>query len=148
MLLKKQFIALLFMFAMGFGFAQSGETEIAFDEAVVIINGEAFAVEYAHTNEQRAQGLMFRKSLCENCGMLFEFKPTRRAGMWMKNTFIPLDVAFIDDEGVITDIKKMQPHDLTSVNSSQKIAYALEMNQGWFANHAVKEGDKIRVDFP
>lgn len=88
---------------------------------------------------------MFRKELCEDCGMFFTFDTAKYAGMWMKNTFIPLDVAFIDRNGVITDIKPLMPHSLESVGSSKKVLYALEMNQGWFANHSVKVGDQITI---
>ena len=65
--------------------------------------------------------------------------------MWMKNTYIPLDVAFIDKKGTITDIKPLQPHDLTSVGASTKVMYALEMNQGWFARHDIQVGDHIVI---
>ena len=61
----------------------------------------------------------------------------------MQNTFLALDVAFITSDGVITDIKPMQPHDLTSVGASEAVLYALEMNQGWFAKNGIKVGDKI-----
>ncbi|MCW8109417.1 DUF192 domain-containing protein [Alteromonas ponticola] len=128
------------------GIPQVGADNVQFDTATVIIFGERFAVEYAHSPAQRAQGLMFRKSLCEDCGMLFYFTPHRKVGMWMKNTYIPLDVAFIDEEGVITDIKAMQPHDLNTTMSSKKVAYSLEMNQGWFKQHNVKVGDTIKID--
>jgi uncharacterized membrane protein (UPF0127 family) len=100
-------------------------------------------VEYADTLELRNKGLMFRKSLCEQCGMLFKFDSPKYASMWMKNTFLPLDVAFVTAEGVISDVKQMEPHDLTPISASQLVVYALEMNQGWFAKHQVKVGDKL-----
>ena len=102
-------------------------------------------VEYADTFELRNRGLMHRKSLCQQCGMLFNFGQQRHAGMWMKNTFIPLDVAFITKDGVITDIKAMKPHDLTSIGSSVPVHYALEMNQGWFAENQIVVGDKVLI---
>jgi uncharacterized membrane protein (UPF0127 family) len=102
-------------------------------------------VEYANTFELRAQGLMHRKSLCENCGMLFRYSSNRVASMWMKNTYIPLDVAFIDHNGIIVDIKAMQPQDLTSISSSKPVLYALEMNQGWFKSNSVNIGDMIII---
>lgn len=105
-------------------------------------------VEYAHTFEQRAMGLMYRKTLCEQCGMLFKFSGSKKASMWMQNTFLALDVAFITSDGVITDIKPMQPHDLTSVGASQAVLYALEMNQGWFAKNGIKVGDKMVINTP
>ena len=102
-------------------------------------------VEYAYTFEQRAMGLMYRKSMCEQCGMLFKFSGSKKASMWMQNTFLALDVAFIRSDGVITDIKPMQPQDLTSVGASQAVLYALEMNQGWYAKHGIKVGDKMVI---
>lgn len=127
----------------------SGFTDVAvtFDKAEVDIAGQTYPVEFAFTYEQRARGLMYRKSLCDDCGMLFLFKPEKQASMWMKNTFIPLDVAFIDRNGVITDIKPLVPHDLTSVGASKVVAYALEMNQGWFAEHGVRAGDQITIRY-
>ncbi|MEP4888979.1 MAG: DUF192 domain-containing protein [Aliiglaciecola sp.] len=121
---------------------------LEFEEAKVQINEIELTVEYAKTFEQRARGLMYRKELCDSCGMLFKYSRPRIAGMWMKNTFIPLDVAYIDEQGMITDILGMQPHDLTSINSSTEVLYALEMNLGWFAKHKVKVGDVVNVNIP
>ncbi|BFT29210.1 hypothetical protein D210916BOD24_03860 [Alteromonas sp. D210916BOD_24] len=119
---------------------------VTFERVSLMIGGEHYEVEYASTYEQRARGLMFRKALCENCGMFFRFSSPKYAGMWMKNTFIPLDVAFIDRKGVITDIKPLTPHSLESVGSSKEVLYALEMNQGWFAENNIKVGDQITID--
>jgi uncharacterized membrane protein (UPF0127 family) len=114
----------------------------------IIVKTIPLEVEYAQTFEQRAMGLMYRKTLCEQCGMLFKFSGSKRASMWMQNTFLPLDVAFITSDGVITDIKPMQPHDLTSVGASQAVLYALEMNQGWFAKNDIKVGEKMAFKTP
>lgn len=119
---------------------------VKFDKASIEVKGQEYPVEYAQTYEQRARGLMYRKSLCEDCGMLFRFSTPKRASMWMKNTFIPLDVAFIDRNGVITDIKALEPHNLESVGASEEVIYALEMNQGWFARQNIKVGDQIVVN--
>ena len=118
---------------------------VEFEQASVTLNGQTYAVDFAKSPRQRGQGLMFRKSLCSDCGMLFRFSPPKQASMWMKNTYIPLDVAFIDNKGTITDIKPLQPHDLTSVGASTKVMYALEMNQGWFARHDIQVGDHIVI---
>ncbi|MFT6085246.1 MAG: uncharacterized membrane protein (UPF0127 family) [Glaciecola sp.] len=103
-------------------------------------------VEFADSFEERALGLMYRKSLCEDCGMLFQFDDERIASIWMKNTFVALDLAYITVDGRIVDIKQLKPHDLTSVKSSKQVLYALEMNQGWFAKNGVKVGDKISIE--
>ncbi|GAB5380928.1 MAG: DUF192 domain-containing protein [Aliiglaciecola sp.] len=121
---------------------------IEFERAKVQVNDIVLDVEYALTFEQRATGLMYRQSLCTNCGMLFKYSRPRIAGMWMKNTNIPLDVAFIDEHGKIIDIKAMQPHDLTSISSSKEVLYALEMNQGWFKSNGVEVGQIMRFSLP
>ena len=123
----------------------NAQENIDFDEITIKINNNKLNVEYAQTFEQRARGLMYRKAMCEDCGMLFRFDEPKRASMWMKNTFIPLDVAFIDRNGVITDIKPLQPHDLTSVAASKQVLFALEMNQGWFAKNNINVGDQITI---
>ena len=100
-------------------------------------------VEVAATESAREKGLMFRSSLPENSGMLFVFEKDKRLSFWMKNTYIPLDIAFINSKGVITDILQMRPLD-TSVfyNSSTEVRYALEVNQWWFAKHGINPGSK------
>lgn len=100
-------------------------------------------VEYADTPEKRQLGLMFRRELCDNCGMLFKFDSDRIGSIWMKNTFIPLDLAYINNAGIIVDIAQLQPHELTPVQSSSKVLYALEMNQGWFAEQDIRVGDEV-----
>lgn len=107
---------------------------------------KALRVEFADSAEERALGLMHRKSLCTDCGMLFQFDSERIASIWMKNTFVPLDLAYITVDGSIVDIKQLQPHDLNSVMSSQEVLFALEMNQGWFAKNGIKVGDKISIE--
>lgn len=119
--------------------------ELEFKRASIQINGQTLLVEYADTWELRAQGLMFRTELCQDCGMLFKFDRERLISMWMKNTLIPLDVAFFKRDGEIVDIKQMKPLDLTSVPSSAPVYYALEMNLNWFSQNGVKEGDQIKI---
>ncbi|MBU3003967.1 DUF192 domain-containing protein [Paraglaciecola arctica] len=116
-----------------------------FSEISLKIKGNVYTLEYARTFEQRAQGLMHRSSLCENCGMLFQFDESRMAGFWMKNTLIPLDIAFVRADGMITDIKSMTPHDLKTTRSSQRVQYAWEMNQGWFAENGIRVGDTVMI---
>ncbi|WJG10179.1 DUF192 domain-containing protein [Aliiglaciecola sp. LCG003] len=118
---------------------------IDFDSAEISVKDMTLKVELAQTFEQRMQGLMHRTELCNACGMLFEYSRSRRVSMWMKNTLIPLDVAFIDDKGIIVDIFPMQPNDLTSISSTHDVKYALEMNQTWFANNDIKIGDKVTI---
>ncbi len=100
--------------------------------------------ELADTFGTRMQGLMLRKSMDTNAGMLFVFDENSAHCMWMKNTLIPLAVAFIDESGVIVTILEMQPHDETSRCASKPARYALEMNKGWFAQRGIKPGTKLR----
>jgi uncharacterized membrane protein (UPF0127 family) len=88
----------------------------------------------------RAQGLMHRKSLAQNAGMLFIFDEHAVHCMWMKNTLVPLSVAFIDDQGRIVNIADMEPHSEASHCAVQPVKYALEMNRGWFAARGIKPG--------
>lgn len=91
----------------------------------------------------RAQGLMHRKSLAPNAGMLFLFDQHAVHCMWMKNTLIPLSVAFIDDRGVIVNIADMEPHSEASHCAAQPVKYALEMNRGWFAARGIQPGTRL-----
>ena len=101
-------------------------------------------VEVAKTPEERAKGLMERRHLGKDDGMLFIFETEDYHGFWMKNTFIPLSIAFIDKKGRIVKITDMKPLTLESHPPSKPILYALEMNQGWFSANGVKEGDVVR----
>lgn len=116
-----------------------------FPHIIVEVQGKSLGLEYANSFELRSQGLMYRKSMCSDCGMLFNFNQIKTAGMWMRNTFIPLDVAFIRKDGTITDIKAMTPHDETTTSSSEKVLYAWEMNQGWFKRNNIAVGDKVSI---
>ena len=91
----------------------------------------------------RMQGLMLRTSMGTNDGMLFVFDESTTHCMWMKNTLIPLAVAFMDDAGTIVTILEMKPHDETSRCATKPARYALEMNKGWFAQRGIKPGAKI-----
>ena len=99
--------------------------------------------EVAADSQNRQIGLMNRKAMPAQRGMLFVFTEKNTHCMWMRNTFIPLSVAFIDDQGVIINIEDMQPQ--TENNHCAKVParYALEMNLGWFAQRAIKPGAKL-----
>ena len=99
--------------------------------------------EIANTFPSRAQGLMFRKSLDANQGMLFVFPDIGPQCMWMRNTYVPLSVAFIDEAGVILNIADMKPQTEDSHCAAKPARYALEMNQGWFAAKSIKPGARI-----
>jgi uncharacterized membrane protein (UPF0127 family) len=99
--------------------------------------------EVAADYSTRGRGLMFRKSLAPNGGMLFIFDAAAIHCMWMKNTYIPLSVAFVDAHGAIINIADMQPHSEQSHCAARPALYALEMTQGWFAERGVKAGMKL-----
>jgi uncharacterized membrane protein (UPF0127 family) len=99
--------------------------------------------EVAAEYSTRGRGLMFRKSLAPNGGMLFIFDAAAIHCMWMKNTYIPLSVAFLDAQGVIINIADMQPHSEQSHCAARPVVYALEMAQGWFAERGIKAGTKL-----
>lgn len=99
--------------------------------------------EVAANNSARMQGLMQRKSMPQQHGMLFVFAQDAQHCMWMRNTFIPLSVAFLDAGGRIINVEEMQPQTETNHCAAQPARYALEMNAGWFAQRGLKAGDAI-----
>lgn len=102
-------------------------------------------VENACTSEQLSQGLMFRKKLEENTGMLFVFSQEQTLNFWMRNTYIPLDIAYINNKNEIVDIQSMKPLDETAIVSKAPASYALEVNSGWFKKNNINVGDKIYI---
>ncbi len=104
-------------------------------------------VEIADEASEQARGLMYRTALAENQGMLFVFPREERLSFWMKNTLIPLSVAFMDSEGRIVDIQDMKPldDDPPSYVSAEPARYALEVNQGFFEERGVKVGDRAEL---
>jgi uncharacterized membrane protein (UPF0127 family) len=100
--------------------------------------------EVAATPEQRGEGLMQRRSMAGHEGMLFVFPHADRHCMWMKNTFIPLSVAFLDAEGKIINMRNMQPQSEKNHCADTPARFALEMNQGWFADKGIAPGAKVQ----
>jgi len=112
------------------------------------INGHKLSIEVADTSKKRELGLMNRTELPANTGMLFVFANTSILNFWMKNTLIPLSIAYIDDKCTIVDIQDMQPAAKNAPNpktypSEKPARYALETNIGWFKKHKIKVGDKV-----
>jgi len=100
--------------------------------------------ELANTDLARTQGLMRRTSLAQNAGMVFDFEQADIHCMWMKNTLIPLSVAFIGERGEIVNIADMQPHSEQAHCAVRPARFALEMNRGWFAQRGIRAGHTIR----
>ncbi|MBR7746445.1 DUF192 domain-containing protein [Undibacterium baiyunense] len=99
--------------------------------------------ELALTAEERQRGLMFRESLGENQGMMFQFAHADHYCMWMKNTLIPLSIAFIDEQGKIINIEEMKAHSEETTCAKNKARYALEMNTGWYQQRQIEPGQHI-----
>jgi uncharacterized protein len=97
----------------------------------------------ALTPEQREIGLMFRREMPQQEGMLFVFEQPGTQCFWMKNTLLPLTAAFIDDNGVIINLADMKPQTTDSHCSNKPVRYVLEMNVGWFAKKGIKAGSKL-----
>ena len=97
----------------------------------------------ATTTEQRMTGLMFRQEMPQHEGMLFVFEYPSQQCFWMKNTLLPLSVAFVDDDGTIVNLDEMQPQTLNSHCSAKPVRYVLEMNKGWFSKKGIKAGTKL-----
>lgn len=139
-IIKYAFVpALICALLLGTAFA------VEFGRIDVQIGEKLLSVEYAQSFEQRAKGLMHREDMCAACGMLFRYSKPRIASMWMKNTYIPLDIAFIKTDGTIVDIVQMTPHDLTPIRSTEEVLFALEMNLGWFEKNEIGEGHVMKI---
>jgi uncharacterized protein len=114
------------------------------DETVALTVGDhTFQVEIADTPELRERGLMFRTDLDPDGGMLFVFDDDRPRSFWMKNTMIPLSIAYISANGRILEIHDMEPQSLAPVRSRYPARYALEVNQGRFSEVGVAVGDTV-----
>jgi hypothetical protein len=104
------------------------------------IAGKQIQAELAMDDPSRQRGLMYRKSMPEDQGMLFIYPRAQKLQFWMRNTSIPLSIAFIDDEGKILQIEDLRPHDERRVGSKDEVRFALETNRGWFDKNGLKPG--------
>jgi len=111
--------------------------------AVLKIGAHRIKVEVAQTDGEREKGLMFRKQMGRDDGMLFIFDEPAYHAMWMKNTLIPLSVAFLDAQGTILNILDMEPQTLDSHAAAGPAIYAIETNKGWFEAKKIKAGDRV-----
>ncbi|CAN7263254.1 DUF192 domain-containing protein [Polaromonas sp. LjRoot131] len=97
----------------------------------------------ALTPEQRQIGLMFRKEMPQQEGMIFVFEQASQQCFWMKNTLLPLTAAFVADDGTIVNLADMKPQTTEPHCSAKPVRYVLEMNKGWFAQKGIKAGSKL-----
>lgn len=115
--------------------------------AWVIFGSDTIEAEVARTAEERARGLMYRDELPEDTGMLFVFEDAAIRSFWMQNTYIPLDIAYLDPSFRILSIHQMEPETTEGHESAGPAMFAVEVNQGWFEAHGVEEGDVAEVVF-
>ena len=140
--LKTRAAALLLMLGSGLGLAQDAPQQLP---AIRLSTGmHVLQVMVAQTPEQLSTGLMFRKTMGTNDGMLFVFDEPGQQCFWMKNTLLPLSVAFIDDTGTVANIDDMKPQTLDSHCSTRPVRFVLEMNVGWFEKRGIKAGSKFQ----
>lgn len=107
------------------------------------IGDHRLSVEVASDEASIQKGLMNRDELSKNSGMLFIFPKEKERSFWMKNTNIPLSIAYLDKDGIILNIEDMTPNSTEGVASKGKAKYAIEVNQGWFEDKEIKPGDRV-----
>jgi uncharacterized membrane protein (UPF0127 family) len=128
-------------FAQG-GLATFEQDQLAIETAEGIRHD--FSVELAITPQQQQQGLMFRRDMASDAGMLFVYRPVRRVSMWMRNTVIPLDMLFIADDGkVVKIVERAVPLSLKTISSDRPVRAVLEMNGGTVKRLGIARGDRV-----
>ena len=113
------------------------------EKGTVTAGNTVISVEIVYTDKDRGKGLMNRKKLEPDSGMIFVFPYDRKLSFWMKNTSIPLSIAYISSDSVIKEIKDMTPFSLAPVNSKNSVRFALEVEKGYFEKNGIKEGDRL-----
>jgi uncharacterized protein len=123
----------------------SAQTQVNKDLPIVDlqIKGHKLKAEVAADNNSRTIGLMNRFSLKPDHGMLFVFEQSQPQAFWMRNTFVPLSIAYLDSKGVIVNIEDMKPRDESTHPSAAPAMFALEMKQGWFKERGIAAGDAL-----
>lgn len=142
------FIAAMFFFcACKDSSKKTSEQKAPFSQSFEItLGGASIKARMAVLDVEKARGLMNVKYLEENSGMFFIYDAPQKVSFWMKDTLIPLDIAFFDKNGILTEIKRMHPMNLNSVPSSRDdIMFCLETNAGWFEKNGVKISDKLNM---
>lgn len=149
-LLATFFGAVLFA-AVACGEDSTGAQQSGLETATITVESDAggephqLAVEIARTAEQRRIGLMFREKLGEDDGMLFIFDGLSASGFWMNNTLIPLDIAYLGEDGTIQEIRQGVPLDRTPLRPAEPYRYVVETNAGWFEGNDFGVGDRVVI---
>jgi hypothetical protein len=144
MQILRRYIFLFFFVLISFpqeSWAQEGKRSLL----PLTIKGKTIKVEVVRTEKEKEKGLMFRERLGKDEGMLFVYAREEMLSFWMKNTRLPISIAFIDKDGKIVDIQDMEPFSQELHVSAYPAKYALEMNRGWFARVGIKVGDLVRI---
>lgn len=124
----------------------SSKASVILDTIKMSIAGTTVTLEVAKERETLSRGLMFRDSLAKNSGMLFIFPREGMYSFWMKNTRIPLSIAFINSQGRIVGLDEMRPYDTVTVHMPfEPYTYAIEMDSGWFSQNGVRKGDMLKI---
>ena len=128
------------------GCGENSANEIIFGRDEITVGGKKIMVDLAITGPQKSRGLKYRRKLAADRGMLFIYSHSTRSPFWMKDTHIPLSIAFIDGRKRIIGIEQMLPDNDEKIYSPPgPFLYALEMNQGWFERNNVKVGDQVII---
>lgn len=129
------------------GAAQPVTARPARGRAWVVFGSDTVAAEVARTPDERAQGLMYRQELPDGTGMIFVFDDNVVRSFWMQNTYVPLDIAFMDPAFTVVDIQQMAPMTTDPHESAAPAMFALEVRQGWFAEKGIGVGARAQVVF-
>lgn len=121
----------------------SGRPQSGLATAEMRSGDTSVVVELAVSDAEQETGLMFRTALADGTGMLFVYRDDRRLSFWMKNTLIPLSIAYLSADGTIREIHDMEPKSLAAINSDHFVRYALEVPQGWFSRVGLRVGDRF-----
>ena len=145
---RRSFLVLLSALFVAPLFTVNAQGLVAFDRLALSIktaNGRfKFNIEMAISRRQQSQGLMFRRSLAADAGMLFDYRIPQRISMWMKNTFIPLDMIFIDQDGKVINIaERAIPHSEVVISSKTPARAVLEVNGGTASRLGIRSGDQV-----
>jgi len=142
-------MARILILLIGVAFAR--DLDKLFDKADFKLGSSKFTAYVADDEAKRERGLMFVENMPADVGMLFVFDEERPLGFWMKNTLIPLQIAFFNRAGKVVDIQEMEPakssmsREVPTYHSKSDARYALEMNAGWFTRHKVRNGDTLKL---
>jgi uncharacterized protein len=140
--MKRSFVLVICAAAV-VGAAAAAPVVVELPATTLVIGKQKLTAEIAATPEQRQTGLMYRFSLKPDHGMIFVFEQPEPQAFWMKDTYVPLSIAFIGSDGRIVNIEDMAPRDESRHWSAGPAQYALEMRKGWFAEHGIGPGDRV-----